>query len=73
MGGGASTDVKSSNRIEISWLGQGFIWFLVIWPDPTHQPTQPAIHPPMAGGASTDVKSSNRIEISQLGQGLFNF
>ena len=50
-----------------------FIRFLVIWPDPTHQPTQPPIHPPMGGGASTDVESSNRIEISRLGQGLFDF
>ena len=50
-----------------------FIRFWVIWPDPTHQPTQPAIFPPMDGGASTDVESSNRIEISQLGQGIFYF
>ena len=41
-----------------------YIQFLVIWPDPTHQPTQPPIHPPMGGGATTDVKSSNRTEIS---------
>ena len=50
-----------------------FIRYLVIWPDPTLQPTQPPIHPPMGGGASTDVKFSNRIEISWLGQGLFDF
>ena len=49
------------------------MWFLVIWPDPTHQPTQPPIHRPMGGGAYTDVESSNRIEISQLDQGLFDF
>ena len=76
MGGGVSTDVKSSNRIEISQLGQGLSSFLVILPDPTHYPTHPPklpIHPPMGGGVSTDVKSSNRIEISQLGQGLFDF
>ena len=119
MGGGASTDVESSNRIEISRLGQGYsifsdltwphpsthptthtpthgwgslhrcrifkqnwnisirsryIRFLVIWPDPTHQPTQPTIiHQPMGGGASTDVESSNRTEISRLGQGIFDF
>ena len=48
-------------------------WFLVIWPDPTHQPTQPPIHPPMDGGASTDVESSNRIEISQFVLNLLNF
>ena len=28
-----------------------YIWFLVIWPDPTHQPTQPPIHLPMGGGS----------------------
>ena len=28
MGGGASTDFKSSNRIEISWLGLRFVQFL---------------------------------------------
>ena len=33
-------------------------------PDPTHQPTQPPIHPPMGGGATTDVESSNRTDIS---------
>ena len=42
-------------------------------PDPTHQPTQQPIFPPMGGGASTNVESSNRIEISQLGQGIFDF
>ena len=116
--GGASTDVESSNRIEISRLSQGlfdfsdltwphpsthptthtpthgwgslhrcwifkqnwnilirsrFIQFLVIWPDPTHQPTQPPIHPPMGGGASTDVESSNRIEKSRFVLNLLNF
>ena len=46
---------------------------IFVRPDPTHQPTQPPIHPPMGGGVSTDVESSNRIEISRLGQGLFDF
>ena len=118
-GWGASTDVESSNRIEISQLGQGlfnffsdltwphpsthptthtpthgwgslhrcwifkqnwnisirsrYIRFLVIWPDPTHQPTQPPIHPPMGGGVTTDVESSNRTEISQFVLNLLNF
>ena len=43
MGGGVSTNDKSSNRIELSW----FIKFLVIWPDPTHQPTHPPNHTPI--------------------------
>ena len=118
MGGGASTDVESSNRTEISRLGQGifnfewfdltppinppnhpythpwvgglhrcrifkqnwnisirsrYIRFLVIWPDPPHQSTQPPIHPPMGEGASTDVESSNRTEISRFVLNLLNF
>ena len=51
-----------------------FIWYLVIWPDPTHWPTEPPItptHPSMGGSMSTNHKSSNRIEWSQLGQDLF--
>ena len=72
MGGGASTDVKSSNRIEISRLGQGILIFSdLTWPHPSTHPT--TIHQPMGGGASTDVESSNRIEISRLGQGIFDF
>ena len=51
--------------------------FLVIWPEPSHQPTHPPtheiIHPPMGGEVSTDFKSSNRIEISRLVQVLLNF
>ena len=50
-----------------------YIRFLVIWPDPTHQPTQSPIHPPMGGGATTDVKSSNRTEISWFVLNLLNF
>ena len=46
MGGGVSTNHKSSNRIELSWFSQHFLNFLVFWPDPTHQPTYPPTHPP---------------------------
>ena len=49
MGGGVSTNHKSSNRIELSWFGQHFKIFLVIWPDPTHQPTHPPNHTPTHG------------------------
>ena len=64
MGGGVSTNHKSSNRIKLSQLGQHFFIFLVI---------DPSNHPPMGEGVSTNHKSSNRIELSQLGQDLFNF
>ena len=46
MGGGVSTNHKSSNRTELSWFSQHYKIFLVFWPDPTHQPTQPPTHPP---------------------------
>ena len=46
VGEGVSTNHKSSNRIELSRLGQDFKNFLVFWPDPTHQPTHPSTHPP---------------------------
>ena len=51
-----------------------FIWYLIIWPDPTHWPTEPPIHPHTyhAWGVSTNHKSSNRTELSRLGQDLFN-
>ena len=41
MGGGVSTNHKSSNRIELSWFSHvlTFLKFLVFWPDPIHQPT----------------------------------
>ena len=73
MGGSVSKNHKSSNRTELSWLSQQFFKFLVIWPDPTHQPTHQTIHPPLGGEVSTDFKSSNRIEISRLVQVLLNF
>ena len=62
MGGGVSTNHKSSNRIELSQLGQDLLNFsALILPHPlTHPPT----HPPMGGGVSTNHKSSNRIELS---------
>ena len=62
MGEGVSTDFKSSNRIELSWLVQvllNFYWFLLIsvnnfqifsvltWPHPsTHPPTHPSNYTP---------------------------
>ena len=42
-GGSVSTNHKSSNRIELSWLDQvllKFLWFHMFWP------TNPPIHPP---------------------------
>ena len=37
---------KSSNKIELSPLGQDFHLILVISHDPTHQPTHPPNHTP---------------------------
>ena len=58
--GGVFTDHKSSNRIELSQLGEliRFIKFLVIWPEPTLQPTYsptcPLNHTPTHGWGSID-------------------
>ena len=75
MGRGVSTNHKSSNRIELSQLGQDLLNFSdLAWPHPLiHLHTQPPTHPPMGRGVSTNHKSSNRIELSQLGQDLLNF
>ena len=78
MGGGVSTNHKSSNRIELSWFSQqfsNFKWFDLTPPinPPIHPPTHQIIHPFMGVGVSTDFKSSNRTEISWLVQVLFNF
>ena len=70
-----STNHKSSNRIELSRLGQDLINFSrLTWPHPlTHWPNQPPTYPPMGGGVSTNHKSSNRIELSWLVEVLLNF
>ena len=78
MGGGVSTNHKSSNRIELSWFSQHFLNFYcfdLIPPinPPTHPPTHHTIHPPMGGEFFRDFKSSNGIEISWLVQALSNF
>ena len=44
-----STNHKSSNKMELSWLGQNLNFFLAIWPDPTHPPTQPPNYKPTHG------------------------
>ena len=70
MGGGMSTNHKSSNRIELSRLGQDLFncqSFDLIPPiDPL---TNPTTHIPthgwgVGGGVSRIHKSSNRIELS---------
>ena len=78
MGRGVSANHKSSNRIELSWLGLdlfNFLWFDMAPPinPPNHQPTHQTIHPPIGWGVSIDLKSSNRIKISQFIQVLLNF
>ena len=77
MGGGVSTNHKSSNRIELSQLGQDLLNFssfdLTPPIDPLTHQTHPPNHPPMGGCVSTNHKSSNRIELSQLGQDLLNY
>ena len=65
MGGGVSTNHKSSNRIELSRLCQDL--FNCSSFDLTH----PLTHPPISGGVFTNHKSSNTIELSRLGQDLF--
>ena len=66
MGGGVSTNHKSSNRIELSRLGKDLLNFssFQLIPPIDHLPTQPPTHPPMGGGVFTNHKSSNRIELS---------
>ena len=78
MGRGVSANHKSSNRIELSRLGQDlfdFLWFDMVPPinQPNHPPTHQTIHPPVGGGVSIDFKSSNGIKISQFVQVLLNF
>ena len=75
MGESVSTNHKSSNRIELSQLGQDLLNFLSFDLTPPIDPlTQPTTHTPTHGwGVSTNHKSSNRIELSQLGQDLLNF
>ena len=68
-GGGVSTNHKSSNRIELSQLGQDLLNFYSFDFTP---PIDPLTHPHMGGGVSTNHKSSNRIKSSRLGQDLFN-
>ena len=69
MGGGVFTNHKSSNRIELSQLGQDLFNCYSFDLTP---PIDPPIDPPIGGGVSTNHKSSNRIELSRLGQDLFN-
>ena len=57
MGGGVFTKHKSSNRIELSQLGQDL--FNCYSFDLT-----PPFDPPMGGGVLTNHKSSHRIELS---------
>ena len=77
IGGGVSTNHKSSNRIKLSQLGQDLFNFNdLTWSHPlTHPSAHPhqTIQPPIGGGVSTDIKSSNRIEISWLVEILLNF
>ena len=78
MGRGVSANHKSSNRIELSQLGQDlfdFLWFDMVPPinPPNHPPTHQTTHPPIGGGVSTDFKSSNGIKISWFIQVLLNF
>ena len=76
--GGVSTNHKSSNRIELSWLGQDLSWlgqrFIrfsdLTWPQPLNQPP---IHPPIGWSVYTNHKSSNRIELSQLLNFLWSY
>ena len=71
---GVSTNHKSSNQNWIMSIRSRFIQLLVIWPDPTHWPTQPPTHGWVGGwGVSTNHKSSNRIELPWLGQWLIKF
>ena len=70
---GVSLQIISLQKNWIILIASTFIKFLVIWPDPTHQPTHQTMHPPMGGGFSTKFKSSNRIELSWLVQVLLNF
>ena len=77
MGGGVSTNHKSSNKIELSWLCQhllSFSGFDLIPPiNPNQRHTHQTMHPPMGGRFSTKFKSSNIIELSSLVQVLLNF
>ena len=73
MGGGVSTNHKSSNRIESSRLGQDLFNFKSF--DLTPPIYHPSTHTPSHGWGCLppNHKSSNRIELSQIGQDLFNF
>ena len=62
MGGGISTNHYL--QTEDILIRSRFIKLLLIWPDPTHWPSQLPTHQPMGGGVSTNHKSSNRIESS---------
>ena len=44
IGGSVSTNYKSSNRIELSWLSQVLFYFIMIWHEPTHQPNYTPTH-----------------------------
>ena len=67
MGGGVSTNHKSSNRIELSWLGQDLLNFSdLTWSHPsTHSP----IHPPTKSctqpwvGNSPQISNLHRFQI----------
>ena len=76
-GSGVSANHKSSNRIELSQLGQDLFDFFndLTWVHPlTHPTTHPPDHSPLiGGGVSTDFKSSNGIKISWFVQVLLNF
>ena len=75
MGGGVSTNHKSSNRIELFWLGQDWLNFKSFdLTPPIDPPIQPPTHTPTHGwGVSTNHKSSNRIELSWFSQHFLNF
>ena len=74
MGGGVSTNHKSSNRTELSQLGQDSLnFYLFDLFSSINPPSHQTVHPPMDEGVSTDFKSSNRIELSWLVQLLLNF
>ena len=58
MAGGVSTNHKSSNRIELSQLGQDLLNFesFHLTP-PIDPPIYPTTHTPMGGGVSINHKS----------------
>ena len=64
--GDISQGHKSANRIELSQLGQDYLyylWFDITYPS-THPLNQPPIHPPIGVSVSTNHKSPSSIELS---------